>query len=142
MVGYQFWQPADFAANHGIAERTVRHLLDLGMPFHGRKHKGSESAGIRLAKSAITWLQAYRCLTVDGAFRFPGMSAEFLDDLAIPIADEALAYWKLYNPTGPRPSDADLDEYLASREAAAERRSWRNGFREVKRPQKEREARA
>jgi len=128
---YEFWRPADFALNHGIAERTVRHMLTLGMPYHGQPHEGR--GGIRLAKSAITWLQTYRLLTGDGAFRFPGMHAEFLDDLSIVVADERMAYWKLYG--GAQPHDAELDEYLASREAASERRSWRTGFREIIRQQ-------
>ena len=70
---YEFWTPATFAANHNIAERTVRHYLTLGMPSHGRPHKGS--GGIRLAKSAVTWLRAYRLVTAHGSFRFGGMSA-------------------------------------------------------------------
>jgi hypothetical protein len=130
-LSYHFWRPVDFAINHGIAERTVRHYLTLGIPSHGVAHKGS--GGIRLAKSAATWLMTYRALTVNGAFRFSGMPAEFLDDLSLAVADEALAFWKLYG--GPRPTDADADlmKYLSPSDAAREKRSWQTGFKEITR---------
>ena len=129
---YQFWTPANFAANNNISVRHLRHLLTLGCPFFGRAHKGA--GGIRLSKSAATWLLTYRALTVDGTFRFSGMPTEFLEDLALAVNDEALAYWKLYDPDGPRPDDSDLDEFLSKRAAAAERRSWKTSFRELKKP--------
>ena len=129
---YQFWTPANFAANNNISVRHLRHLLTLGCPFFGRAHKGA--GGIRLAKSAATWLQAYRYCTADGARRFTGMSADFLENQESAVADESMAYAKLYGGPWPREADAELDEYLSKREAARERRSWRTGFRELKKP--------
>ncbi len=128
---YEFWTPAVFAENHGIAERTVRHYLTLGMPSHGRPHKGR--GGIRLAKSAVAWLQAYRYATGNGSVRFGGLSADFLEYQASLVSDESMAFSKLYRTAWPQEDDAELDEYLSKTEAARERRSWRTGFREITR---------
>lgn len=128
---YQFWKPADFAANHGIAERTVRHLMSLGMPFHGKPHRGL--GGVRLGRSAASWARCYRILTANGALRFSGMHPDFLDELQAHVDDEKFAFAKLYGGAWPAAVDAELDEYLTASEAKRERQSWKTGFREVTR---------
>ncbi len=129
---YEFWRPSDFAENHGISVRSVRHYLELGMPSHGTPHKGS--GGLRLAKSAVAWLHAYRYSTANGARRFSGMSQDFLEYQSSLVADESMAYAKLYGGPWPRDADAELDEYLSPRDAARERKSWKTGFRELRKP--------
>ena len=124
-LAYEFWTPAAFGLNHDLSERTVRHLIALGMPAHGRPHKGT--GGLRLCKSAGLWLEQYRRMTRLGNFRFQGMTADFLDDLECHVADERQAFARLYGEPIPR------DEYLEGPEGGPERRSWKTKFREVKR---------
>ncbi len=128
---YEFWRPADFARNHDISERSVRHYLQMGMPSHGVAHKGS--GGIRLAKSAVEWLRGYRYSTGNGSVRFGELSADFLEYLASLVSDESMAYSKLYRTAWPEEDDRELDVYLSPREAARERKSWKSGFKEIKR---------
>ena len=113
---FEFWSPADFASNNDLSERTVRHLCTVGMPFHGRPHKGK--GGVRLGKSAIRWLLQYRRVTKHSR-RFGGINPTFQEDLDLEVADESQAFARLYGlPIPP-------DKYLDGPEGSEERRSWK-----------------
>lgn len=124
---YRFYKPLGFAREFGLAERTVRHLMTLGLPFHGQPHKGT--GGVRLSDSAKDWLDMYRRCTCDGRFRFwpSSMNEAFLDELHYRHLDEAHAFHRMYG--GPEPDDPWMKERGSTQ--ASERRSWKTKFKQV-----------